>query len=64
MLNKADNKSIGGIKLVTEQGWAAIRPSGTENICKVYTEGFNGQEHLKKLQDDALALLNRLLQTA
>jgi phosphoglucomutase len=63
MLNKADNESIGGIKLVTEQGWAAMRPSGTENICKVYTEGFNGQEHLKKLQDDALALLNRLLQT-
>jgi phosphoglucomutase len=61
MLTKADNEAIGGIKLVTEQGWAAIRPSGTENICKVYTEGFNGQEHLKKLQDDALALLNRIL---
>ena len=61
MLNKADNEAIGGIKLVTEQGWAAMRPSGTENICKVYTEGFNGQEHLKRLQDDALALLNRIL---
>ena len=61
MLNKADNESIGGIKLVTEQGWAAIRPSGTENICKVYTEGFNGQEHLKRLQDDVLSLLNRIL---
>ena len=61
MLNKADNEPIGGIKLVTEQGWAAMRPSGTENICKVYTEGFKGQDHLKKLQDDALALLNRIL---
>jgi phosphoglucomutase len=61
MLTKANNESIGGIKLVTEHGWVAMRPSGTENICKVYTEGFNGQEHLKKLQDDALALLNRVL---
>ncbi|MCL2123268.1 MAG: alpha-D-glucose phosphate-specific phosphoglucomutase, partial [Desulfovibrionaceae bacterium] len=61
MLNKADNEAIGGIKLVTAQGWAAMRPSGTENICKVYTEGFNGPEHLKGLQDDALALLNRVL---
>ncbi|MDR0465939.1 MAG: phosphoglucomutase (alpha-D-glucose-1,6-bisphosphate-dependent) [Deltaproteobacteria bacterium] len=61
MLNEAGNASIGGIKLVTEQGWAAIRPSGTENICKLYTEGFNGKEHLKKLQDDALALLDRIL---
>lgn len=61
MLNTANNESIGGIKLVTEQGWVAMRPSGTENICKVYTEGFSGQEHLKKLQDDTLALLNRIL---
>ncbi|MDR2696457.1 MAG: phosphoglucomutase (alpha-D-glucose-1,6-bisphosphate-dependent) [Deltaproteobacteria bacterium] len=61
VLNKAGNEAIGGIKLVTEQGWAAMRASGTEDICKVYTEGFNGPEHLKKLQDDALALLNRLL---
>jgi phosphoglucomutase len=61
MLNTADNEPIGGIKLVTDQGWAAMRPSGTENICKVYTEGFNGVEHLKKLQSDTLSLLNRLL---
>ena len=61
ILNRASNEPIGGIKLVTEQGWAAIRPSGTENICKVYTEGFNGQEHLQRLQDDALALLDRIL---
>jgi len=64
MLHAANNEPIGGIKLVTEQGWVAMRPSGTENICKVYTEGFNGQEHLKKLQDDTLALLNRILHDA
>jgi len=64
MLNKANNEALGGIKLVTAQGWAAMRPSGTENICKVYTEGFDGQEHLKKLQDDALALLNRILNSS
>lgn len=56
-----NNEPVGGIKLVTAQGWAAVRPSGTENICKVYTEGFRGREHLKILQGEVIALMNRLL---
>jgi phosphoglucomutase len=57
-----NNAPIGGIKLVTEEGWAAVRPSGTENICKLYTEGFRGPEHLKRLQGDMLSLLNDILE--
>ena len=63
ILGKAsgNNESIGGIKVVTERGWAAVRPSGTESVCKVYTEGFDGPKHLKALQKDMLDLMNTLL---
>ncbi|MDR2574020.1 MAG: alpha-D-glucose phosphate-specific phosphoglucomutase [Desulfovibrio sp.] len=52
---------IGGIKVTSEEGWFAVRPSGTEAICKVYTESFRGEEHLADLQRDALAVLEDLL---
>lgn len=55
---------IGGIKVMARSGWFAVRPSGTEPICKVYTESFAGEEHLRRLQKDAIDLLNRLLQQA
>ena len=55
---------IGGIKVITRSGWFAVRPSGTEPICKVYTESFAGEEHLHRLQKDAIDFLNRLLQQA
>ena len=45
--------SIGGIKLVTENGWLAARPSGTEAICKVYAESFKGQAHLAQLLEQS-----------
>jgi phosphoglucomutase len=44
---------IGGLKVVTENGWFAARPSGTEDIYKIYTESFKGYEHLKRIQDEA-----------
>ena len=44
---------IGGLKIVTENGWFAARPSGTENIYKIYAESFNGAEHLKQIQKEA-----------
>lgn len=50
--------AIGGIKLVTENGWVAIRPSGTENIIKIYAESFKSSDHLAALQSDAKLLLN------
>ena len=56
-----NNEAIGGVKVVSQDGWFAIRPSGTENICKVYSESFKGQEHLRALQKDAIGLLEKLL---
>jgi phosphoglucomutase len=52
--NDAD---IGGIKVVSRNGWFAARPSGTEDICKVYTESFRSQEHLKKVQEQAMTIV-------
>ncbi|MFY9180213.1 MAG: phosphoglucomutase, alpha-D-glucose phosphate-specific [Venatoribacter sp.] len=52
---------IGGIKVVTEQGWFAARPSGTEDIYKVYAESFVSQEHLQALIDGANGLLKNVL---
>ncbi len=49
---------IGGLKVVTENGWFAARPSGTEDIYKVYTESFKGEAHLKRIQEEALAIVN------
>lgn len=44
---------IGGLKVVTENGWFAARPSGTENIYKIYAESFIGENHLKQIQSEA-----------
>jgi phosphoglucomutase len=48
-----NNAAIGGLKVVTENGWFAARPSGTEDIYKIYAESFKGQEHLKQIQQEA-----------
>ncbi len=45
--------SIGGLKVVTENGWFAARPSGTEDLYKIYAESFNGTDHLRQLQEEA-----------
>src|SRR5262249_48857655 len=45
--------AIGGLKVVTENGWFAARPSGTENVYKVYAESFRGHEHLRQIQEQA-----------
>jgi phosphoglucomutase len=44
---------LGGLKVVTEGGWFAARPSGTEDVYKVYAESFRGPEHLARIQDEA-----------
>ena len=48
-----NGEAIGGLKIVTEYGWFAARPSGTENIYKIYAESFKGKEHLKQIQSEA-----------
>jgi phosphoglucomutase len=47
------NSSIGGLKVSTVSGWFAARPSGTENIYKIYAESFRDQKHLKSIMDEA-----------
>ena len=49
---------IGGLKVVTDNGWFAARPSGTEDIYKIYTESFKGPKHLKRIQEEAQAIVN------
>ena len=48
---------IGGLKVVTESGWFAARPSGTEDVYKLYAESFRGPEHLAVIQDEARAIV-------
>jgi phosphoglucomutase len=48
-----NNAPIGGLKVVTAQGWFAARPSGTEDIYKIYAESFRGEDHLAQLLDEA-----------
>jgi phosphoglucomutase len=52
---------IGGIKVTTPYGWFAARPSGTENVYKLYAESFRGQDHLRRMQEDARALVHSAL---
>jgi phosphoglucomutase len=53
--------AIGGLKVTTENGWFAARPSGTEDVYKIYAESFLGAEHLARLQDEARALVTTVL---
>jgi phosphoglucomutase len=48
---------IGGLKVVTKNGWFAARPSGTEDVYKLYAESFLGRDHLKRIQDEARAII-------
>ena len=52
-----NNKPIGGVKLVTKNGWFAARPSGTEDVYKIYAESFQSAAHLKQIQLDAQAII-------
>ena len=53
--------AIGGLKVVTDSGWFAARPSGTEDVYKIYAESFEGEAHLKRIQDEAKALVDGVL---
>ncbi len=54
----ANDAPIGGLKVVTENGWFAARPSGTENIYKVYAESFRGRDHLRQIQAEAATIID------
>lgn len=56
--------AIGGLKVVTDYGWFAARPSGTEEIYKIYCESFKGEEHLKLIETEAQAIVNQVFKDA
>jgi phosphoglucomutase len=56
-----NDASIGGLKVVTARGWFAARPSGTENIYKIYAESFQGEEHLNSIVTEAPEIVDRAL---
>ena len=58
-----NDASIGGVKVVSDDGWFAVRPSGKEAIFKVYTESFKGEDHLQAVQKDAIDFLEQLLKS-
>jgi phosphoglucomutase len=53
--------SIGGLKVISESGWFAARPSGTENIYKIYAESFRGVDHLHSILEEAQTIVNDAL---
>jgi len=56
-----NGKPIGGVKVVAKSGWFAARPSGTEDIYKIYGESFRGTDHLGRILDEAQAMVNKTL---
>jgi phosphoglucomutase len=59
-----NDAAIGGLKVTTENGWFAARPSGTENLYKIYAESFKGEEHLKYIQSEAQEIVNGAFRAA
>jgi phosphoglucomutase len=57
-----NDAAIGGLKVVTKNGWFAARPSGTEEVYKIYAESFLGTDHLHRIQEEAQALINRVFE--
>ena len=58
-----NNASIGGLKVITANGWFAARPSGTENIYKIYAESFKNEGHLEALVSEAQEMVNNSLRS-
>ena len=56
-----NNAPIGGLKVTTESGWFAARPSGTEDVYKIYAESFKGPDHLARIQEEARAVVSAAL---
>jgi phosphoglucomutase len=57
----AGDAPIGGVKVMTDSGWFAARPSGTESVYKLYAESFKGEDHLKRVLEEAQTLLGAVL---
>jgi phosphoglucomutase len=56
-----NNAPIGGVKVIADSGWFAARPSGTEDIYKIYAESFRGEDHLRRIMEEAQAIVDAAL---
>jgi phosphoglucomutase len=61
---RGDGQPIGGIKVIAENGWFAARPSGTEDVYKIYAESFRGRDQLKRIQEEAQSMVGSVLGAA
>jgi phosphoglucomutase len=59
-----NDAAIGGLKITTRSGWFAARPSGTEEIYKIYAESFRGEGHLRQIQEEARAIVSGAFKSA
>ena len=59
-----NNAAIGGLKVVAKGGWFAARPSGTENIYKIYAESFKSEQHLDSIVVEAHEIVNNALRSS
>jgi phosphoglucomutase len=59
-----NNSAIGGLKVITKNGWFAARPSGTEDVYKIYAESFRGEAHLRRIQEEAQKLITKVCSVA
>jgi phosphoglucomutase len=59
-----DGQAIGGVKVIAENGWFAARPSGTEEIYKIYAESFRGQQHLEQIESEAQSIVSEAFTAA
>ena len=61
---RGNDAPIGGLKVVAENGWFAARPSGTEDVYKIYGESFKGKDHLRQIQQEAQAIVDAAFKAA
>src|SRR5215204_5920448 len=59
-----NGQSFGGIKVTTQHGWFAARPSGTEDVYKIYAESFLGEQHLERILEEATGVVSAALEAA
>jgi phosphoglucomutase len=59
-----NDAAIGGLKVITRQGWFAARPSGTEDVYKIYAESYRGADHLRRIQEEAQQIVSTALASA
>jgi phosphoglucomutase len=60
----SNGAALGGVKVMTEHGWFAARPSGTEDVYKVYAESFLGEQHLERVLEEATGVVAAALEAA